>query len=325
MRLISMLFIPWLIFLTSGCSLNTPHREKSIKIKIAYLPVIQALPLFLAIQKGYFKEAGLEVEAVRFENPNQIIDSLLSGNVDFGSTSAATGITAISQFRNPDSLKIFALSGGSLPNHLDHSLLVKKNSSISNIQGLKGKTLATLPGIQWRTIATAILKRNGLQPGKNVELVQLMLPLQLEALASGQVDAILTLEPIVTIGKLQNIARDLIPGAAAKFIADPFFAGCGVVPTPFAAKHPETTTALLKIFNKAIEDIRQHPDEARQYLKNFTPLNDQQIKAIPLPLWKMVSELQPEDLQAAQKFIDIFTQYGVISGKVDIHSILWSR
>ncbi len=49
--------------------------EAPAKVKIGYLPAAQALPVFVAMEKGYFKEAGLDVEAVKFDAPNQIIDS----------------------------------------------------------------------------------------------------------------------------------------------------------------------------------------------------------------------------------------------------------
>ena len=84
---------------------------ETTQIKIADLPIVQGLPLYLAIEKGYFTEAGLDVERVKFENPNQIIDSLLSGQVQFA-VDAATGITGIADLKNPGKLKIFLLAGG---------------------------------------------------------------------------------------------------------------------------------------------------------------------------------------------------------------------
>ena len=56
----------------------------SATIHVAYLPVTQSLPLFVAIENGMFEREGLNVEAVRIESPNQIIDALLAGQAEAG-------------------------------------------------------------------------------------------------------------------------------------------------------------------------------------------------------------------------------------------------
>ncbi len=153
------------------------------KVKIAYLPIIQGLPLYLSIEKGYFTAAGIEVETVKFDAPNQIIDALLSGQVDFGAPGAATGIAGIAETKKPDSLRIFLLTGGDTVVSND-SILVKNDSKINSLQDLKSKKLGIMPGIQWRTIATHILAQNNLVADKDVTLVELAAGLQFHILYS---------------------------------------------------------------------------------------------------------------------------------------------
>jgi NitT/TauT family transport system substrate-binding protein len=301
-------------------------KLETTKIKIAYLASsAQALPLYLSIDKGYFNDAGLEVEPVKFEAPNQIIDALIAGNVDFGSPSTAMGITAISQAKNPNTLKIFALNGGTAPNNIDNVLLVKKDSTISTIQDLKGKKLGTLPGIQFRTIAQHILSTENLTVDKDVTIFELAIPLQLQALITGQIDAVLTLEPVKVIGKSQNAVKDLVIAPMDQYIADPWYGGGGVVSVKFSENNPNTTKKVIAVFDKAINEINANPDLARQYLKNYTPLNDQQIKDMPLPIWKTYTDFKESDISALQKFFDIFAQYKVIENKVDARQLLYSN
>lgn len=300
-------------------------KLETTKIKIAYLPVIQALPLYLAISKGYFAEADLEIEPVKFESPNQILDALMAGNVDFGSPSTAMGITAISQAKNPNTLKIFALNGGTGPNNLDNVLLVKNNSLIATIKDLQGKKLGILPGIQFRTIAQHILVAEGLTIDKDVTIVELAVPLQLQALMTGQIDAVLTLEPVKVIGQSQNAVKDLIKGPMSKYIADPWYGGGGVVAVKFAQANPNAAKKVISVFDKAIKEINSNPDAARQYLKTYTPLNDEQIKVVPLPIWKMHTDFEESDIVALQKFFDIFAQHAVIKNKVDARELLYSN
>lgn len=297
-----------------------------VKVKIAYLGnSVNALPLYLAVDKGYFTEAGLEVEPVKFEAPNQILDALIAGNVDFGAPSTAMGITAISQAKNPDTLKIFALNGGTFPNNIDNVLLAKKDSPVFAIKDLKGKKLGTLPGIQFRTIAKHILATEGLEIDKDVTIVELAVPLQLQALISGQIDAVLTLEPVRVIGESKNSVKDLVRGPMIKYIADPWFGGGGVVSVKFCQINPNTTKKVIAVFDRAIKEINSNPDALRQYLKNYTPLNDEQIKVVPLDIWKMYADFNDSDIIALQKFFDIFAQYKVIDNKIDARQIIYSK
>ena len=309
------------IFLTSQKS--TEQVAETTKIKIANLPIVQGLPLYLAIEKGYFKEAGLDVEMVKFEAPNQIVDAVLNGQVDFTSPSGAIGILGIANFKNPGKLKIYAVAGGD-DNIQNDAILVKSDSTIQNIQELKGKKLGILPGIQWRTIAQHILKQNNLTADTDVVLIELAAGLQAPALASGEIDALLGVEPTPTIVKAKGIGKELVSMSTTKYVASPFYGGAGAVRTEFATQNPNTTKKVLDIFERAINEINENPDAARQYLKGNTPLDDSAIAQVPISRFRMYNDLTQEDMGAVQKFYDIFSTYKVIDGKMDFGKLLYS-
>ena len=54
-------------------------RAQTVPIRIGYWPVAAGLPFFAAVEKGYFKEAGLDVEAVKFAGAQQVMEAMLSG------------------------------------------------------------------------------------------------------------------------------------------------------------------------------------------------------------------------------------------------------
>src|SRR3989344_2370624 len=294
---------------------------ETTKIKVADLPIVQGLPLYLAIEKGYFKDAGLDVERVKFDAPNQIIDSLISGQVDFA-IDAATGITGIAETKNPDHLRIFMLTGGDDKVSND-SILVKNGSAIKSISELKGKKLGILPGIQWRTIAQHILAQNNLVADKDIVLVELAPGLQAQALGTGQIDALLGVEPVPTIVKANNIGKEIVAIPTVQYVSNPFYGGAGVVGLPFAKQNPNTTSQVLEVFNRAIKEINQNPDGARQYLKNYTPLTDNLIAQVPISLFKMYGNFTSSDTSAVQKFYDIFSNFKVVDGKMDFQKLLY--
>ena len=55
------LFSPWI------------HAQKTEKVKLSWLPIMQTTALYVAVQDKLFERAGLDVELVQFQNPNQII------------------------------------------------------------------------------------------------------------------------------------------------------------------------------------------------------------------------------------------------------------
>ncbi|MDP1968752.1 MAG: ABC transporter substrate-binding protein, partial [Burkholderiaceae bacterium] len=55
------------------------------KIRVGYWPIAAGLPFYAAVEKGYFKEAGLDVEPLKFAGAQQIMEAMLAGRCD-GST-----------------------------------------------------------------------------------------------------------------------------------------------------------------------------------------------------------------------------------------------
>ncbi len=293
-------------------------------VKIGYLPVVQGLPLYLALEKGYFKEAGLNVQVTKMDAPNQLIDALMQEQLDFGPPSIAMGITGVADYKNPDKLKIYAVGGGTkdFPNE---NLLVPIDSTLTKISDLKGKKLGILAGtIQWRSIAKYILEKNNLQADTDVTLVELSPSIQIQALASKQIDALLALEPTATIAEDQGVGKILFQAPAEQFISDPFYPGAGVVNTKFASQYPQVTKQIISIMERAIKEINADQNSARKYLKNYTPLTDETIAKVPISIFKTVTDLTDADKENIQKFLDIFTHYQVVDGKIDFNHLLLS-
>jgi len=297
------------------------------KVKIANLPIVQGLPVYLALEKGYFKDVGLDVQLIKFQSPNQIIDALLNGQVDLVSPSGAMGIIGIANLKQGGKLKIYAAAGGDDEIQND-AILVKNNSLIKNIEDLKGKKMGILPGIQWRTIAKDILAKNGLKIGSEkdkVTLVELAPSLQVQALASGQIDSLLGVEPIPTIVKVKKIGKELIKKVTVKNISNPFYGGGGAIRSDFIKNNPDTTKKILEVLKKSINEINKNPNKARKYLKNYTPLNNETILKVPISKIKMYTDFTKQDIESVQKFYDIFLENNVVKNKINFEESIYNQ
>ena len=105
---------------------------------------------------------------------------------------------------------------------------------------------------------------------------------------------------------------------------DPEFAGMFIKELDyFAEKNKEMVTKILQIFDRAIKEVRENPEAAKQYLKGYTALDDTIIPKTPVLRFKMYSELTDSDITAIQKFYDIFTTHKVIDGRIDGRSLIF--
>ena len=68
------------------------RAEDPLKAKIGVLRLQSSSPVFIALDKGYFKEAGLEIELKFFDAAQPIAVATTSGDVDFGITAFTAGL-----------------------------------------------------------------------------------------------------------------------------------------------------------------------------------------------------------------------------------------
>ena len=107
-------------------------------IRIGYWPVAAGLPFYAAIEKGYFKEAGLNVEALKFAGAQQVMEAMLAGRADGSANGTGSANLAIGEIASPGLFKIFASNPSNAKNVLDE-FIVAKDSPIQSIADLKGK------------------------------------------------------------------------------------------------------------------------------------------------------------------------------------------
>ena len=137
-------------------------------------------------------------------------------------------------------LKVFGFQGGRLePFVRDSALVVPTSSSASSFADMKGKKIGTLPGIQWRSITRNLLRKAGLNPETDATIVELGLPLQIQALLSGTVDALLAIEPQASLAIATGQAKIAIEHPTDPFIGTPFFNGAMVMTSKFAEQRPD--------------------------------------------------------------------------------------
>lgn len=279
--------------LITGCT------QKPEEVKIGYIPITLDLPFFIAMEKGYFEEEGVKVSAVKFVTSNPMAEALLSGRIDVMTSSSLEVVLAIEQ-NAPQQQRIFMVQANTKSKYMDY-ILVKKDSPMSEMIDLKGKKIGTFPGSTILTYTKIIISKFGIDPEKEIKIIQLSPQIQIEALASGQVDALFTLEPIGTIAIEKGVAKPLVIGPLY-YIMDPLPGGAYAFSSGFVKKNPRLVSKIIKAMNMAVDYIRTNETEAKKALPKWTAVTEElALKINVIPYWK----LEEINKEAVQKLADL--------------------
>jgi NitT/TauT family transport system substrate-binding protein len=209
-------------------------REK--KVKVGALKLTSSAPIFVGMEKGFFKEFGVEPELVFFQAAGPIATALAAGQIEVG----ATGLTAAlyNIVLQGEKLWVVADKGREWPGYPLGGIVVQKElweQGLRSVKDLKGKRIGiTTLGSTFHLHLGNILEKEGLKLA-DVKIVPLQaMPSTMEALKGKQVDAIMAPQPFPGtaeaqgFGKLLAWAGDLYPWqVAALFYGKAFAADRG--------------------------------------------------------------------------------------------------
>lgn len=299
------------------------RAQSGPKIRIGYWPIAAGLPFYAAVELGYFKEAGLNVEVIKFAGAQQIMEGMLADRVDGSANGTGSANLAVGEIAAPGTFKIFCSNPSNVKNVLDE-VIVPIGSPAKTMADLKGKRIGSGPGIQNVTLAKTILERGG---ATGATVVELPIGQHVAALAAGQLDGAYTLEPTGTIGRLNGTTRVLEAGVISKYVLGdpmaPWFGGSAALTSAFIKANPEVAKKYIAAYGKGVAYVRSKPTEARQFLKGYTAIEGALTSEVPLAAYTMYNEFTPADVAHFQKFFDLFSEKGIFTSRLMVDSMLY--
>jgi NitT/TauT family transport system substrate-binding protein len=299
------------------------RAQSGPKIRIGYWPIAAGLPFYAAVELGYFKEAGLNVEVIKFAGAQQIMEGMLADRVDGSANGTGSANIAVGEIAAPGTFKIFCANPSNVKNVLDE-VIVPVGSTAKTMADLKGKRIGCGPGIQNVTLAKTVLERGG---ATGATVVELPIGQHVAALAAGQLDGAYTLEPTGTIGRLNGTTRVLEAGVISKYVLGdpmaPWFGGSASLTASFIKANPEIAKKYITAYGKGVAYVRSKPTEARQFLKGYTAIEGALTSEVPLAAYTMYNEFTPADIAHFQKFFDLFSEKGIFSSRLMVDSMLY--
>jgi NitT/TauT family transport system substrate-binding protein len=274
------------------------------KGKLGYMKIVDNAAMFMAMEKGFFKSEGLELETVPMAGGALILQGVTSGDLQIG----WSNVISLYQAR-VEGFDFKLIAGGATNvkgKGESHAIQVSKASPIKGAKDLEGKTVAvnTLNNIV-HLMAMAWLDKNGASSGK-VKFVEVPFPQMEAALVSGKLDAISVHEPFATAALEKGQTRVLAypwGEVLPKFLIASWFAS-----EKWIAKNKEVGQAFVRAINRGVDAIHADPEGSRAAMVKWAGLKPELAGKIGLPVFeKGISE---KDIQAT---IDLTQKYKLIS------------
>lgn len=213
-------------------------------------------PFAVALEKGYFKEAGIDVGGfITSAGGGTTVRNAMASELPYGEVALPAAIAAVKQGVD---LTIVHSGVNSLA---DIYWVAKAGSPLNSIADLNGKKLGySSPKSVTDMVSTLALNKAGLLAKVERKSVG-SLSGALTALRQDAVDVVYNTEPAYTREKstLKMVFRstELVPNATQTV---------GVVRTDYLKKNPEIIKAIIAARRKGVEFIQSHPDEAGEIL-----------------------------------------------------------
>lgn len=290
-------------------------NEQTI-IKIGYLSVAPDLSFFVALDQHYFEKQGLKVEPIKFESSNQVIDALVANQIDGTSIIALEALLSVED-KYPNEFKIFEMAAAE-ENTAVHKIVVKKESPISSLSDLEGKTIGTNPGSQMTVFLKLFLKKY--VDTSKINIVQLAPSLQVPALASGQVDALFALEPVGTISEVKGVAKVISVNPLYKELLKPFPTSASVFSNEFISKNSKTAKKYILAIEDAHRFIETNEIGAKKSLSSYANIDANITDKVGIYSYWNRNEI---DINAVNKLIELYANNGILKKQVSIANILF--
>jgi NitT/TauT family transport system substrate-binding protein len=241
-----------------------PARAEDILVT-QYKADPSGAPYGVAIDKGFFKKAGVDVTGViSGEGGGTSVRAVLASSLGFGETSPAAAIAAINQGQN---IKIVDIGTRSLA---DNVIIVMPDSPIKSVKDLKGRKFAiSNPKSLGEMTIVAAAEKVGIDPNDIHRVALGNLSGALTALENHVVDAT-SIPGILFMMRGGESKYRVIMGPKELPELPP---AAGIATTDLMKNHPDKLRAILAARREAVQFIEQHTAAASKILeKIYAPL-----------------------------------------------------
>jgi NitT/TauT family transport system substrate-binding protein len=293
---------------------NWAFAQTSTKLQVGTIPIGNLSPFFIAQEKGFFKEAGLDISVIPMAGGAAIQPALASGALNIG----WSNVVSVYQGHLEGFDYRFIANGAIAKRGTNEVFGVQVNvdSPIKSAKDLTDKTIATNT---LRNITQAVgqhwIDHNG---GDSSKVKWVEIPFQnMEAvLVQKHIDAFVGVEPWVTLpSQVNKRARVLgypVGGIASRFMIASFFSS-----EAWIQKNSDAVKSFVTALNHGIDAHNDNLEEAKATIAKYVKLSPDVLKLVTLSAFQkqiMESDLQP--------MMDVALRYKLISKKFPTRNVI---
>lgn len=293
--------------------INQPAEKTTVDL--GYKKHVSYMPQFVAQEKGFFEQEGLVVNPVIFDSTNQMMAAVVSGDIDASIGGANLQTVYSIEEKSPNSMKVSQTLDVNENTGIT-CVMVKADSDISSMSELEDKKAATIPGTFAPIWIDAALKTVGLSK-QDIEIQGLDTKLQLGALESKQVDVLFTLEPACSFGVNKGIGK-IIYQEPLRHLGESLTAS--VISEKLIQENPEVAEKIVSAADKAIDFIRNNPEESMAIMAKYSDYSTESIKGMKMPIYSKSGELDVENIQ---ELADKLYAEGDLENRLDVSGIIY--
>ena len=277
-------------------------------------------PQYVAINNGYFKDYGIEIDLTTGQGADAVMTSVLSGESQIGFAGPEASIYVYNEGKE-DYTQVFAQL-----TKRDGSFLVSKEK-IENFDWnmLKGKTVipGRKGGVPYMTLEY-VIKQHGLKPGKDLILDDsIKFDLMASAFTSGDADFVTLFEP--TASNIQKLGKGYIVASVGK--------ESGEIPyTAYFAKksYIENNEETIQNFTNAIYKgqkwVQEHTaEEIAEVIQDFFPDTDLDLLATAIQSYKDIDAWNDTPVlkqESFDKLQEVISEAGELTQKAPYEKIV---
>jgi NitT/TauT family transport system substrate-binding protein len=274
--------------------------EGATEITFGYTPISIFAPVFVAYEKGYFAEYGLDVTLEPLPGGSDMVLLTATGDMDMGiggvgpaywnATSQDLGIQIIAPGHG---------EGSPVASPLMISKAACEDGSIASIADLEGRKVAVnSPGATELWLDTA-LRQGGLTIG-DIDLQYLSFPDAVVALESGALDAAIIGEPLATKAEQDGIAVRLL----ADFPVQQYQPTVVFGNQEWMEANPDAATGVVAAYLRASRDLMENFNDPLHLaiIEKYTGVPAQLIAASVKPVYNTDGTISLGSLAELQTF-----------------------
>ena len=257
--------------IAAAALLLRPGRPRPVRL--AYQNRIGDAVCIVAVEKGFFRDEALDVQAFRFSNGPACAEAMYAGAADVGTMGDATAVIAVSRnqveapnARYRDRRPRFRIIAAHGRGEHRHRLMVQADSPLRTPADLPGKTVAVKKGTSTYGGFLAFLAAAKLDAAR-LRIIDMKPSEMPAALAAGSVDAFVASEPTPSLAEVRGARQLATLGGLGNSYPVLLLAR-----DDFLRTRPDEARRLLRALHRAEAFIRRNPDAAAAILANVTGL-----------------------------------------------------